>query len=290
MNKLVIVFTTFFLIGFSPVFAQLEEEPKIESPWVQAIVDSAYIAADANELDKAFHILSKAIDEHPEEKDLYYTRGSFYYYMRMFSEGEDDILKGLALPQDVTSKIKGLLLLGEVRVSYRNFKGAFTAYKEAEKLDPNHIGVLSDLANVYLETGDSKKAIELMERCLEIDKNFSLAYTNLGFTYQKLGKHKKALEYFDKSIELDPEVALTYNNRGYSELKLGMFEEALIDINKSLEMFPDNSYAYRNRAILYLELDDKVKACEDLYQALELDFTEQYGPEVRDLYKEHCSD
>ena len=52
--------------------------------------------------------------------------------------------------------------------------------------------------------------------------------------------------------------------------------------------FPTNSYAYRNRALVNLELKQNDKACTDLEAAMKFRFTEQYGPEVKELYEQHC--
>ena len=52
--------------------------------------------------------------------------------------------------------------------------------------------------------GQYAKAIECLNKSVELDPKNSISWGNLSFSYYQKGNYKKALEAIDKCIELDP--------------------------------------------------------------------------------------
>lgn len=59
-------------------------------------------------------------------------------------------------------------------------------------------------AIIHAELGEDEKAIELLNRVVELMPHHAGAYYNLGFIYTKLGRFKEGLEYTRRGIELEP--------------------------------------------------------------------------------------
>ena len=67
-----------------------------------------------------------------------------------------------------------------------------------------------------------QEAIDLFDQVLKVEKNHVQSHSNMGLAYAGLGNRQKALEYLDKAIELDPEYEPAIVNRvGISQMKDG---------------------------------------------------------------------
>jgi tetratricopeptide (TPR) repeat protein len=51
------------------------------------------------------------------------------------------------------------------------------------------------------------ESIETSKKALEIEPNFPIAHNNIAIAYLELKEYKKAIEHIDKAIELGYEVA-----------------------------------------------------------------------------------
>ena len=101
--------------------------------------------------------------------------------------------------------------------------------------------------------GDHDKALELLERCLEIYRhagkenhpNAASTYNNMGLVYDSKSDYDKALEYYGKSLaimlatlgENHPTTAKTYNNMGSVFYSKRDYEKALEYYGKSLAIY-----------------------------------------------------
>lgn len=90
-------------------------------------------------------------------------------------------------------------------------KDAVDAYKKARELD---------------QAGDSKKAIEYLNKALSIYPRFGLALNLLGVQYLKLGQADKAAETLDAAVKSSPDDFLSRLNYGIALLNQKKFDLA----------------------------------------------------------------
>lgn len=69
---------------------------------------------------------------------------------------------------------------------------AIDDFIKAHKINPYHIHVLNNLATAYEHVGDSKKAIELYNRAIDISPKFNDAIFNLTVAYINVGSYRDA--------------------------------------------------------------------------------------------------
>ena len=102
-----------------------------------------------------------------------------------------------------------------------NLLVAKNLYNEVLKIDPNHIGALSNLGTVFNQLKDFQKAINCYEKIIEIDPLYSSSYINLGVVFNNIGDFQKAINCYEKAIEIKPNFTDAHYNLGniYKRLK-----------------------------------------------------------------------
>lgn len=69
-----------------------------------------------------------------------------------------------------------------------NTQEAFESFKEAEKVNPNHVMLLNDLGTCYNLNGDTKTAVQYYLKALKLQPKFHDATLNLAIVYYNTGK------------------------------------------------------------------------------------------------------
>jgi len=128
---------------------------------------------------------------------------------------------------------------------------------------------LLGVANRYC--GDSQKALELLQKALQLlPSDYAILY-NLGVAYQDVLNSQKAIECFQKTIRLNPDFIQAYNNLGTVFLDLQDYESAIIVLNKLLTIKPHYYQGLCNLGIAYKNQGDLYQSIKILQRALELE-------------------
>ena len=73
---------------------------------------------------------------------------------------------------------------------------------------------LHDAAQTAMDAGDFERAIQNLDKAIELNPQFADAFCNRGLAYVNLGRYARAMQDFDKAIELKPQFAIAHNNKG----------------------------------------------------------------------------
>jgi tetratricopeptide (TPR) repeat protein len=165
--------------------------------------------------------------------------------------------------------------LNNLSVSYLNmscFDKALTSAFKALKINESIFGkehsntmfALNNIAQIYFERGEIKKALEFYMDILDnarINNNnnarfIAVAYNNIALCYEEMGDYSKALENYEislsKTIDLlgenHPSVADNLNNTGCCYLRIGETDKALRKLLKAQEMYAVNNLSKSNKA------------------------------------------
>ncbi|UCE17303.1 MAG: tetratricopeptide repeat protein [Gemmatimonadota bacterium] len=132
-----------------------------------------------------------------------------------------------------------------------------TRIEELEKrleAEPENVDVMVELASLYGERNEIRKAVDLLEQILGIDPENTTAHYNLGVCYFKVLKSdlevseiwedkaddeeffELAIVAFQRALELDSEFVEAYNNLGTLYALRGWNEEAKEQWKRSLEL------------------------------------------------------
>jgi Tfp pilus assembly protein PilF len=96
-----------------------------------------------------------------------------------------------------------LTFLGATYVALDEITAARGALEEAIRIGGDSEEALYDLAKIEKER-DGQKAIELLEKAIQIDPKYSLAHQELGKLYQHAGDLIRAEYHLRRAVETDP--------------------------------------------------------------------------------------
>lgn len=193
---------------------------------------------------------------------------------------------------------------------------AFSDYKKALMLNPEHTAARHNIASLKRNSGDTAESLDQLEKAIESDS--SMLYPYLARAYQRMegGYYKGALEDYDRALKIndkDPEIWLNrgivkeklndlkgafsdytmaieldekyekaWLNRGNVLSKQGRYKEASEDYTVAITFNPEYAFAFYNRAIARQKQKQTAEACEDLQKAESLGFvvTEKVKKEI----------
>ena len=146
---------------------------------------------------------------------------------------------------------------------------AETIYKEILGAQPEQqLNVLQLLAVIAVQNKNSKVAIELFDRILEVSPNQAGILNNRGLALASLNNYSLALDSYDKALSIRPDLVDAYNNRGLALASLNNYSLALDSYDKALAIKPDFVEVYNNRAVTLFKLKRIKEAMESYSNSL----------------------
>jgi serine/threonine protein kinase/tetratricopeptide (TPR) repeat protein len=105
------------------------------------------------------------------------------------------------------------------------------------------------LANTY-GYKEADKAIEELNKALDIDPNYAEAYQSLGLYYRYQGAFDKALDLFNKYASVSPDQASPLDNLANLYFREGRVDEAIEKFREALSIRPD--FIWSTMALHYI--------------------------------------
>ena len=123
--------------------------------------------------------------------------------------------------------------------------------------EPENVEAMIELASLYGQEHEIRKAADLLEQALGIDPENAMAHYNLGLCYLKVLKSdlevseiwedkaddeaffELAIVAFQRALEIDPEFVEAYNNLGTLYALRGWNDQAKEQWELSLQINPD---------------------------------------------------
>ena len=115
--------------------------------------------------------------------------------------------------------------------------------EKAEKVDPEDVLVLMQLAQLYDEMGSYDKAMALSERVLRLDSSQTAVAVNLGTYYIERGRVREAMRLWADALSRNPALTGARINLGVAQYQQGDAAAAVATLRKALEYDPDQETA-----------------------------------------------
>jgi tetratricopeptide (TPR) repeat protein len=219
----------------------------------------------------ALQDLEKAKTHNPKLPDLHLLEAK----LQMLPAGDakaaqtaiDEAIKLLKAADDVKQLSKALVL----RAAMTEDKDKQLAdFDEAVKADPENTQAWQGRALLYLEKGESEKAVADLTKLVEKDGDNPAAIGALAEALTNLKKYDEALKQCDRIIELKPQLTLGYSLRARIHVMKGDTKAGLKDLDEALKINPDDlaGLIMRSRLHAVEGNDDQAKA--DIEKALRL--------------------
>ena len=197
-----------------------------------------------------------------------------------------------------SNDIESRLLLGQLYTLAHDTPHAEEQFKAAQHIDPNSEDVVLNLARLYSDSGDTTRAIQVLNAVPADDRTPKMDYA-LGMSYDQLKDNKKAIDAYSKAFDIepdnldaerglaqallndnqfvpalqhfeaisaaDPQDAQTYIRIAEIQRRQGHYEQALTTLKKAKSLSSDSLEIGYNEALT----DDSLGRYDDSVQALQ---------------------
>ena len=158
------------------------------------------------------------------------------------------------------------LLLGRLYMLSRDLTKAEAEFKTAIKLDPSSEEAVTNVAFLYNEEGDNKKAAEILNSVPEGARTAKI-YAALGFTYEQQKDYKNAIAAYREAIKLDHDNLDAMRGLAQNLLNDNQIDAALQQYTTIQEADPEDPQAALRIAEIYRHQGKFDSAMENLKKA-----------------------
>ena len=252
---------------------------QINSDTIETYITLGNLYRSKGDIDRAIHIrktiiLRPNIDEETKLLALYdlgldYKKGGF------LDRALESFLKVL---QKQSSNLSALQELEKIYEELKDWENAFTVRQKIAKLSKGDLSNIlahhkTEAGKALFEKGDIPKARSTLKKAISIDKNCIDAYLHLGDLYLSTGDFKRAMSMWRSIVNISPK--LTYLVYKRLEGAYNRSKDAKQVENFLTECARSNTDAFTHLALArYMYNENKYEeAIGELKQALALDST-----------------
>jgi len=135
---------------------------------------------------------------------------------------------------------------------------------------PSAVAIHNDLGIAYHQDHQIKRAIDTLQRGIELDPLFPASHLNLGAVYDDFANYAAAAESYEEFIRLESTFGEAYSRLGIVYLKMNESDKAKAALQKAVELEPRNSEIWYNLGSLAFTSQDMSLAEQYLRTALEV--------------------
>jgi len=246
------------------------------------------------ELEKAREWLNQVVVLDSSYDEAYSFLGEYYIYRERWSLAEQMLKKAYQLNPNNPRFYLSLSRLHKFRYQRLGFNSEEQLFKRAIFINPCYEDAYLMLADYYLFKNERKRAIQVLEKILNIKPNSVPVLMGLGKIYLVRNEILKIIEIYNRVLELEPNNSdayynlgiLYYNSEDYDNAEKLLLRAIAIDNHLNAHLYL--AYLYENKqeydkAIEYLRnriryrngLDDEFaeEAREHLFKLLHHDST-----------------
>ncbi len=212
---------------------------------------------------RAVRQFEEILEQDPSDIGSYLVLAQLYRAMGENAKAEETLKKAVALQPDSPDAATNLALL---YVDVGDHRAAIELL-ETVAVDSSDPRLLTTLAYSYEQVRDYSAAAEAYSRALELEPNNVAYRKTLGQSYILSQQYDKALDQFRIVIGADPQDGEAYLRLGQVYRFQHRYELARQNLDKALELFPDNLDVQYNRALL-AEAEGKITEAIDIIEAI----------------------
>ena len=179
---------------------------------------------------------STSLKLNPKSLDVLYSRANTYLDMENFKKAIDDYSMIIELKPSFPN-----IYFDRAYANIRNdnFKKAKNDFEAQLELNPNDFKSLANLINIKYKLELYDDALldytKLFKR-FPNQQNLHILYNNRANLYQEIDEYQKALQDINKALELNENYDMGFLNRAGINMKLGNNKEACEDYKKAIEL------------------------------------------------------
>lgn len=213
------------------------------------ILITAYLKGIAGDKKVYTNDIEKLLKNYPNDPQIYYELGDFYYLANNLELSEFYYEKYLSKN---TNDIKVLSNLSKLYKSHSQYKEAKIYLSRILSIDKKNIEANSLFGDILLIQEDNpQKALNYYLRSVELGSKNVLDFVNLGYCYLKNDNFNNCIKYSEQALKLEKD-ASAYNNLGYCYEMKNNNKKAEDFYLESLKLDPNFDKAKSNLINLYI--------------------------------------
>lgn len=158
------------------------------------------------------------------------------------------------------------LRLGSLYLLNKDLLKAETQFKEALKIDPTSEEAVINLAYLYNDTGETKRALEALNSIPEAGRSAKI-YSALGATYEKQKDYKNAIDAYSHALRLEKDNVDAMRGLAQNLANDNQLEPALNEYKTIQDADPQDPGAALEMAKIYRRMGKLDLAMESLKKA-----------------------
>jgi tetratricopeptide (TPR) repeat protein len=123
-------------------------------------------------------------------------------------------------------------------------------YRRYLQRDPGNVPILAALGNALLRLNQPRQAAEVLEKAVQLDSRDTNAANYLAVSFAVQGNTRRALEILQRVVKSNPDHSLSWMNLASTHEALGDLESALADYGEVIRLQPDSTEAKHRRNAL----------------------------------------
>ncbi len=202
-----------FVAGLLDSIAAIEEERFADANEVllelDALIPDQYLvyyyfgqlALQAGDPTTSVGVLERALELNPSALPTYTELANALHAAGDSSAAQDLIAEALVM---FPGSFSLTLLGGAFHHDSGQLDEALAAYRDAERLQPDHPGLLERLAHLHLLRQEPRQSADLLRRLSRVTPEVAAVWAQLAFALAQIGEADEAQQALSRALEIDP--------------------------------------------------------------------------------------
>ena len=172
------------------------------------------------------------------------------------------------------ASVLGWYYLGRTKYNENRFEEAIVAFQRCLKLDDKHVKAEDNLGLSYQALGRLDDALQAYRNAIDWQSDAKVKnpgpFIDIGGLFLETNQPEKAVEYLQKALEIAPDDPKAHQQLGKAYFNLNNLPKALVELEKAVQLAPNNAPVHYILAQVYRKqgLGEKAKGEFDRYTKL----------------------
>ncbi|MBV9676469.1 MAG: tetratricopeptide repeat protein [Acidobacteriaceae bacterium] len=172
------------------------------------------------------------------------------------------------------ASVLGWYYLGRTKYNENRFEEAVVAFQRCLKLDDKHVKAEDNLGLSYQALGRLDDALQAYRNAIDWQSDAKVKnpgpFIDIGGLFLETNQPEKAVEYLQKALEIAPDDPKAHQQLGKAYFNLNNLPKALVELEKAVQLAPNNAPVHYILAQVYRKqgLGEKAKGEFDRYTKL----------------------
>lgn len=210
----------------------------------------------------------KLIDKDPFSQIAWLHYGYHLNDMKAYNEALEAFDYAMAIKHNV---IEPYAAKGDVYMNTHQYEKAIDVLTEGLRYDEKNTDVLVSLGAAYEQCEKYDRAIHYYRMAIKYDHRHANAYYGLGNCLMEMEKYSEALHFYNKAIAYDPEQSNVnfWLGKAQAEYEIGNLASAIEAYEKVFEIYSALPELWLDWSFIYYELGDYDRAISLICSGIE---------------------